>query len=115
MFFCRVESVRNKLNENFIRQVYIPGGCTGELQPLDLKINDPFKKQMKQLFIEWYSEQVKEVMDKDGNLDDVNINLGMSTIKPIHARWLISAVTTISQKQELIKSSFISAGLVPAE
>lgn len=40
-------SVRTKLQTHNIHQVFIPAGCTGELQPLDVGVNQEFKQLMK--------------------------------------------------------------------
>ena len=43
----RCESLLEKLRANNIRVVYIPAGCTGELQPLDLTVNEAYKAELK--------------------------------------------------------------------
>ena len=35
------------LNDNKIKRVFIPGGLTSKLQPLDLLVNNPFKEKLK--------------------------------------------------------------------
>ena len=46
----RTDAVLKKLEECNIKQVFIPGGCTGELQPLDVAVNGCFKMEMKKFF-----------------------------------------------------------------
>ena len=45
----RTDAVLKKLEECNIKQVFIPGGCTGELQPLDAAVNGCFKMEMKKM------------------------------------------------------------------
>ena len=46
----RCDSMFKKLNSYNICQVFVPAGCTGELQPLDLSVNDDFNLLMKGSF-----------------------------------------------------------------
>lgn len=41
---------------------FIPGGCTGELQPLDLSGNSQFKNLFlkKKPFVTWYDTEIKK-------------------------------------------------------
>ena len=56
----RCDTVLEKLRQNHINQVFIPAGCTGELQPLDVSVNEQFKASMKAHFARWYSTEVKK-------------------------------------------------------
>ena len=38
----------------------VPAGCTGELQPRDVSVNEQFKASMKAHFAYWYSNGVNE-------------------------------------------------------
>ena len=46
----RCDSFLKKLSSHNIYQVFVPAGCTGELQPLDLSVNEEFKAAMKSSF-----------------------------------------------------------------
>jgi len=39
----RVETFLDKLEDNNILVVFVPARCTGDLQPLDVAVNDDFK------------------------------------------------------------------------
>ena len=60
----RCRSVLAKLQNHNIHEVFIPAGCTGELQPLDVGVNQEFKQLMKNLFSRWYAEEVREALDQ---------------------------------------------------
>ena len=47
------------LKVNFIECIFIPGGTTAFLQPIDVCINKPLKNYMKNKFIEWQEMQLK--------------------------------------------------------
>ena len=78
-------SVLKKLEESHIHQVFIPANCTGELQPLDVCVNQDFKALMKNSFTTWYAFEVQQALDKGIVLENIKIDLKMSSMKPLHA------------------------------
>ena len=59
----RCSNVLAKLQAHHIHQVFIPALCTGELQPLDVWVNQDFKQLMKDSFSMWYAKKVREALD----------------------------------------------------
>ena len=51
----RTDAVLKKLEECNIKQVFIPGGCTGELQHIDIAVNGCFKMEIKKCFTNWFA------------------------------------------------------------
>jgi len=43
----RVEEFLDKLKDNNILVIFVPAGCPGDLQPLDVAVNDDFKRDLK--------------------------------------------------------------------
>ena len=84
---------------------FIPASCTGELQPLDLTVNAKFKILMKAKFIEWYSSKIAEDPSQ-------KVDLKLSVIKPVHARWMIEVFSVLEKQTDLIKAGFRKAGIV---
>ena len=39
------------LNNKNIKRIFIPGGLTRKLQPLDVAVNKPFKDHIKKIFL----------------------------------------------------------------
>ena len=83
-------------------------GCTGELQPLDLSVNEEFKAEMKSNFSRWYADEVKQALDQGVSLD----NLRASLIKPLHANWLMLAMTTLQHKRDDVCRGFEKSGII---
>lgn len=100
------DSVLAKLKSHNIHQVFVPAGCTGELQPLDVGFNQHFKELMKNSFSRWYAEEMHEAMDRGVVINDIKVDLRATIVKPLHANWIISAITTLSCETDLIKKSF---------
>ena len=45
---------------------------------------------MKNCFTRYYSNAIQEQLDSGKELDDIDVDFQLSTIKPIHANWLVS-------------------------
>lgn len=58
-------------------------------QPLDLTVNGQAKKFCKNKFATWYSAEVQKQVDSGINFEDVDGDLKLSVLKPIHATWLV--------------------------
>ena len=108
----RCSTVLEKLQDHNIHQVFIPAGCTGELQPLDVEVNQEFKQLIKNSFSRQYAEEVKEALDQGVAVNDVRIDLRATVVKPLHANWLISTITTLSHKKDTIRKPFETVGIL---
>ena len=91
----RCSSVLAKLQAHNIHQVFIPAGCTGQLQPLDVGVNQEFKQLMKNSFSRWYAEEVREALEQKVAINNIRVDLRATVVKLLHANWLISAITTL--------------------
>ena len=101
-----------KLSSNHIHQVFVPAACTGELQPLDLSVNDEFKALMKDSFARWYAHEVETALDGGASLEKVEVDLKASLIKPLHGNWLISAVSILESRKDTLVRGFEAAGIM---
>ena len=79
----------------------MPAGCAGELQPLDLSINEDFKLFMKGSFSLWYADEVKKALDQGVTLQDLKIDLRASLIKPLYASWLMTAMSSLQDRSDV--------------
>ena len=56
----RCESVLQALEKNHIKRCFITANCTGELQPLDLTVNQVFKQELKACFmLNWLENKLR--------------------------------------------------------
>lgn len=67
----------------------VPANMTHFFQPLDLTVNGEAKRFMKDKFTAWYSNEVKQQIESGGDSTDVNVDLRLTVLKPLHAVWLV--------------------------
>ena len=75
-------------------------------QSLDLTVNGEAKRFMKDEFTMWYSAEIQKKMEARGNDGDIEIDLRLSVLKPLHANWLVSLynhLTSSDGKRHLMK------------
>ena len=72
------------------RVVSVPAKMTSFSQPLDLTINGQAKKFCKEKFTTWSLGEVQRQLDSKTSFEDIEVDLRMSVIKPIHAAWLVA-------------------------
>jgi hypothetical protein len=94
------------LEENHLRHVLVPANCTDRLQPLDVSVNKAAKEFLRRQFHDWYAKQICEHL-KDGE-PVVPVDLELSTVKPVGAKWMMRLHDYLKAKPEIIVSGFRS-------
>lgn len=89
------EELRERMKELGFVYVYVPPNCTSELQPMDLSVQKIVKDHMRDQFETWYAEKVASILQAGG---EIEINLGMSVVKPLSAKCLDSAIAYLKKK-----------------
>ena len=82
-----------------IEVVSVPAILTHFLQPLDMTVNREVKKFMKDQFTAWYLVKIHTQLDSGVPLDDVDVDMHLSVLKPIHATWLVSMFNHLSSSE----------------
>ena len=98
---------------------FVPANCTGELQPLDISVNQAYKSNLRNAFTDWYAGKVAEAIKKHDNditpaVADVQPDLRMSVVKPLHAGWVMDAHFAVARQDKLITAGWAKAGLLEA-
>ena len=89
---------------------------TNYFQVLDLTVNKWMKDFMKQKFNEWFATQSRNALESGKELENITIKLLSSTMKPLHAGWLIDCYNqlTSSQEKEIILAGWRASGIYTA-
>lgn len=97
---------------------FVPGNCTGVLQPLDLTVNAVLKKTLTDQFSDWCATSVANTMKGHSNMvaavDAVWPDLRLSVLKPLHAKWIIDTFAYLATRPECITAGFEQAGITAA-
>ena len=105
------EVVTNKLSSLHIALLAMPPNMTHLFQPLDLTVNGVAKKLLrKSLLSSWVQQQLDPS-------EEIDVDLRLSNIKPLHAQWLVNTYTYFtSEDQESIIKGWKKAVVVgPAD
>jgi len=94
------DNVKDAFKKCNSKLLFIPGGCTSVLQPLDIGINKPFKSYIRQSWCNYMIEETDKSMQK---------------IKPpsklLLLEWIKRAQNIIESKPSIVKKSFLVAGI----
>ena len=110
------DPVTTTLKENHIYVVFVPNNMTDLFQPLDLTTNKWVKNFMKKKFCDWFTCQLREGLKKGQPLEEIDIKFQLTTLKPLHATWLIDCYNKLSSNEgkEVILSGWRSSGIADA-
>ena len=81
------------------------------LQPLDVSVNEVFKREMKKQFGDWYAEQLMVDMNSGKNVDDYRVDMHTSVVKSIPFQWLMKTCNWLQEQYETIQRGFTEAGI----
>ena len=86
------DKVLSELERLNINVVAVPKNMTHLLQRLDLTTNASVKKMEKRGFSDYFTSTITETLEKDPQRDvtTIEVDLKLSTLKPIHAKLLMS-------------------------
>ena len=112
----KTESVIEVLNENNIHTEHIPNNTTNYYQPLDLTTNKWGKEFLKTKFSQWYSEQIQNALDNGKAIEDIEVKVPVSVMKPLHGCWLIEMFNelTSARCKKVIESGWERSGILDA-
>ena len=82
-------------------------------QPLDLTVNAVAKHFLKDKFELRYANEAKKQLDEGTEVYEIDIPLKLSTLKPIHGRWLLGLYDHLRNKVIII-NGLESAGIKEA-
>ncbi len=83
--------------------LYIPGGTTSKLQPLDVGINKPFKQALRSIWANYVRDQVSANPDRRFKVP--------APSNELITQWVSQAWEVLKTKDDLIRNSFKACGL----
>ena len=100
---------------NFI-VVNVPGNMTKYYQVLDLTVNKYAKTFKRKKFNEWYAKEIHLQLDAGIPLEEVDVKLRLSLMKPVHAHWMVDLYNhmTTGEGKKNIESGWRAAGIQDA-
>ena len=104
------EKLLKLLDSKIINVVLIPPNCTDRLQPLDLSVNKTAKDFLRKCFQKWYALQVCSQLE--GKTSKEPVDLRLSVMKPLGAKWLVELNDYMKGKPDIIKNGFKEAGIL---
>ena len=109
----KTSEVLDLLNANKILVTNVPPNMTKYYQPLDLTVNGYAKKFMSQKFSSWYTHQISLQLEKGVPIDEIDVKLRLSLIKPLHAEWITQFYNqmTSPESKKIIESGWLAAGI----
>lgn len=87
--------------------LFVPAGCTGLVQVLDLVFNAPFKSILSRKAALWFAERVKEQLEEGVPPERIDIKTGKREMCGPFTEWVAEAVQCMaSEKKALIASGW---------
>ena len=74
-------------------------------------VNGPAKKVLKSKFEEWYARNIEAQLNSGIDVYFGEVSGKLSTIKPLHAYWLIVLYDHMRNNPKMIKKGFELAGI----
>lgn len=104
------EEVVSLLKDNSIIPITLPSDCS------DCDITFPIylyiEGHLTEKFKGWYSDEVKQELDKGKRVQDISIDLRFSRLKELQAMWLVSAFECVKDNPTIMTSGFEKSGII---
>uniref|UniRef100_A0A1X7SIC0 DDE-1 domain-containing protein n=1 Tax=Amphimedon queenslandica TaxID=400682 RepID=A0A1X7SIC0_AMPQE len=80
------DKVLKRLDSLHIEFIAVPANMTHFFQPLDFTVNKSAKQYMRREFVMYYSNSVREQLASGKEMEDIDVDFRLTTIKPLHAQ-----------------------------
>ena len=77
----------------------VPSNHTNFFQPLHISVNKSAKGYIAGRYQDWYAEKVFEQLNRGAQVHDVRVDVRLSTIKPLHTRWIIDIYKCLKESK----------------
>ena len=97
------------LRKNNCLSIFIPSNHTNLFQPLDISVNKGTKRFLVEKYQDWYASQVTSQLERGFSPHDVKVDVKLTTVKPLHAAWVVQYYKKMQDSKSTIISGFRSA------
>jgi len=94
--------------------LFVPACCTSKGQVVDLALNWPMKSASIKEFEAWLSQQVTGQLDRGLAINDIKIDLSMSTLRPLIPSMVYAGYKSFVEDKEKVLVGWRRAGLLRA-
>ena len=108
------DAVKKIISDNNGKMVPVPNNMTAYLQPLDLTVNRSCKAFLRNQAQTWYSHQVQSQIEKGIQPDKASVDLRISVLKPLHAKWLVQFYDYMQSNKDIILKGWKRSGVSTA-
>ena len=105
------ENVKTTISDNNGMMTPVPANMTNHFQPLDLSTNRSCKALLKKEAQQWYASQVSDQLNNDVDQDHIKVDLKISNLKPLHAKWMTKFYDFIRCNPAIVMSGWKKAGI----
>lgn len=81
---------------------------------MDISVNKSAKCFIAEKYHDWYAEKVLEQLNKGVNAHDVKVDVRLSTVKPLHANWIIDMYNHLKNSKSIVINGFKKAHITEA-
>lgn len=108
------DAVKKIISDNNGTMIPVPNNMTSYLQPLDLTVNRSCKAFLRNQAQTWYSEQVQAQIEKGIQPDKVSVDLRISVLKPLHAKWIVQFYDYMQSNKDIVVKGWQRSGVSAA-
>ena len=87
---------------------------TNLFQSLDISVNKSAKAFIAGKDQDWYAEKVQEQLLKGVNPHNIKVDVKLSSVKPLHAKWIIAMYNHLRNSKNIIINCFRKAHIMQA-
>lgn len=81
--------------------IYVPAGCTSNLQPCDVGLQPLFKHMNKQAANRYFAEQITLTMKKNHNLSALKLSMDIGPLRDACVSWILDSVDYLNSPARL--------------
>ena len=94
--------------------IHVPNNHTNLFQPLDISVNKSAKCFIADKYQDWYAKKVLQQLNRGVAAHDVKVDVKLSIMKPLHAKWIIEMYHYLKRSKQIVISGFRKANLTEA-